>query len=173
MSAIKNKKNIVLIGMPAVGKSTVGILLAKRIGYNFMDTDILIQSGEQKTLSEIIADIGVKKFLTMEQDYLLSVNCTNHVIATGGSAVYSIKSMEHLAGTSIIIYLEIGLDYLKKRLSALDSRGVIRAPGQDITSLFLERTPLYNRYAEIKIKCNCLTPDQVLSQIMRSIKKGV
>ena len=170
---MKNKKNIVLIGMPAVGKSTVGILLAKKTGYNFIDTDILIQSKEKKRLCEIIADIGVKNFLTLEQEYLLSLNCTDHVIATGGSAVYSMESMDHLKETGLVIYLEIGLDHLKKRLSALDSRGVVRAPGQDITSIYLERTPLYNRYAEIKIKCDCLTPDQVLSKIINSIRKGI
>ncbi len=167
---MKNKKNIVLIGMPAVGKSTIGILLAKATGYNFIDTDILIQSGEKKTLAEIIKDIGIKQFLILEQDYLLSVNCNGHVIATGGSAVYSTKSMEHLADNGVIIYLEIGLDDLKNRLSALDSRGVIRTPGQDITSLYRERTPLYDKFADIRIECNNLTPDEVLSKIITALK---
>ena len=165
-----NKKNIVLTGMPAVGKSTVGILLAKRIGYNFIDTDILIQSEEKQTLAEIIADTGVKQFLILEQNYLLSVNCEQYVIATGGSAVYSKKGMEHLSENGIIIYLEIGLDNLKNRLSALDSRGVIRSPGQDITSLYMERASLYNRFADIKIECGCLTPDKVLSKILNALK---
>ncbi len=171
---MKNKKNIVLIGMPAVGKSTIGILLAKAVGYNFIDTDILIQSGEKKTLAEIIKDIGIKQFLILEQDYLLSVNCREHVIATGGSAVYSVKSMEHLADNGVVIYLEIGLDDLKKRLSALDSRGVIRTPGQDITGLYRERTPLYDKFADIRIECNCMTPDEVLSKILNALKdKGI
>ncbi len=171
---MENKKNIVLTGMPAVGKSTIGILLAKAAGYNFIDTDILIQSGENKTLAEIIKDIGIKRFLMLEQDYLLSVNCVGHVIATGGSAVYSVKSMEHLADNGVVIYLEIGLDDLKKRLSSLDSRGVIRTPGQDITSLYSERTPLYEKFADIRIQCNCLTPDEVLSKILDTLKdKGI
>ncbi len=164
-----DKTNIVLIGMPAVGKSTVGILLAKETGYNFIDTDVVIQSGENKTLSQIIADIGKKQFLILEENYLLSVNCRKYVIATGGSAVYSMKSMEHLADNGVIIYLKIGLEDLENRLSALDSRGVIRSPGQDITSLYRERTPLYEKFADIKIECNCLTPDQVLSKILTSL----
>jgi len=163
---MKNKKNLILIGMPAVGKSTVGILLAKKIGFGFLDTDILIQMGEKKTLAEIIAYHGVEKFLKIEQDYLCSVQSAGHVIATGGSAVYSEKGMEHLAGIGTIIYLEIGLDFLKKRLSALDDRGVIRSEGQDIESLYFERTPLYNRHADVRIQCSALFPDQVLSAIM-------
>ncbi len=169
-----NKKNIILIGMPAVGKSTVGILLAKKKGYDFIDTDILIQSGENKTLAQIIANIGVKQFLGLEQNYLMSINCTKHVIATGGSAIYSMEGMSHLSENGVIIYLEISLNNLKQRLSALDSRGVVRAPGQDIASLYEERAPLYDKFANIKIECGCLTPDQVLSKIINALdKKGI
>ncbi len=164
-----NKNNIVLIGMPAVGKSTIGILLAKKTGYDFIDTDILIQSREKKTLVQLISDIGVEQFLELEQNYLLSLNCTKHVIATGGSAVYSAESMKHLAENGLMVYLEIGLGDLRKRLSALDSRGVIRAPGQDITSLYRERTPLYEKFADFKIKCGGLTPDRVLTEIIASL----
>ncbi|MEA1967199.1 MAG: shikimate kinase [Thermodesulfobacteriota bacterium] len=169
MKKQNDEENIVLIGMPAVGKSTIGILLAKKIGFDFLDTDIIIQTGEGKTLPEIIENIGVKKFLSLEQDYCLSVKCANYVIATGGSAVYSSKGMAHLAGNSTVVYLEIGLDYLKKRLSALDARGVIRGANQDIESLYLERIPLYNRYADMVIECGDLTPDKVLTQIMEHL----
>jgi shikimate kinase len=160
------KTNIVLIGMPAVGKSTVGILLAKKTGLSFLDTDILIQTGEGKLLSEIIEERGCKGFMALEQEYLCSVGVTGHVIATGGSAVYSGQGMEHLAKNGVVAYLETGLDHLKKRLSSLDSRGVIRGPGQDISALYHERTPLYERYANLTVQCGSMTPDKVLSAMM-------
>ncbi|MFH1154084.1 MAG: shikimate kinase [Pseudomonadota bacterium] len=163
------KKNIILIGMPAVGKSTVGILLAKEIGFGFMDTDILIQTSEGKTLPEIIAGSGVKQFLALEEKYLTDLDLEGHVIATGGSAIYSRKSMETLALNGIIIYLEISLDFLNDRLSSLDSRGVIRAPGQSVESLYFERTPLYNTYADLKIPCGSMPPDQVMSRILEKL----
>ncbi len=160
------KTNIVLIGMPAVGKSTVGILLAKRTGLSFLDTDILIQAGEGKLLSEIIEERGVKGFMALEQEYLCSVTVKDHVIATGGSAVYSGRGMEHLSKNGMVAYLETGLEHLKKRLSSLDSRGVIRSPGQDISALYHERTPLYDRYADLTVQCGSMTPDKVLSAMM-------
>ncbi|MFO7749225.1 MAG: shikimate kinase [Desulfobacteraceae bacterium] len=164
-----NKNNIVLIGMPAVGKSTVGVLLAKKLGLDFVDTDITIQTKEGRTLSKIIDNIGVKAFLGLEERYCLALTCCDHVIATGGSVVYSSRAMAHLGMNARIVYLEIGLDALKTRLSALDSRGVIRGPGQDIDSLYRERTPLYEHYADIRIQCEDLSPDQVLTRIARSL----
>jgi len=164
-----NKTNIVLIGMPAVGKSTVGILLAKKIGFDFLDTDIIIQTSEGTTLSRIIDKTGVTEFLKTEEKYCLSINGTNKVIATGGSVVYSRKAMAHLGKNGRIIYLETDLKPLKKRLSALDSRGVIRGPGQNIDSLYFERVPLYRQFADITIACNGLTPDQVLTKISRNL----
>jgi shikimate kinase len=155
--------------MPAVGKSTVGILLAKKIGYGFLDTDILIQTSEGKTLAEIISEHGVEPFLALEEKYLSSLDVNGHVIATGGSAVYSPRAMEHLAGTGTIVYLEIGLDFLNSRLSGLDSRGVIRAPGQSVESLYFERTPLYNAWAELRISCGALPPEQVMNRILREL----
>lgn len=155
--------------MPAVGKSTVGILLAKRIGFGFLDTDILIQTSEGKTLAEIIAGSGVEHFLALEEKYLTGLDLEGHVIATGGSAVYSSTSMETLARTGILIYLEIGLEALNSRLSGLDSRGVIRAPGQGVDSLYAERTPLYEAWADITIACGSMPPDQVMSRILDAL----
>lgn len=168
---MKKKTNIVLTGMPAVGKSTVGILLAKQTGTGFLDTDILIQTQEGKTLAEIIAEKGVLQFLQIEESYLNSIDLEHHVIATGGSAVYSETAMKHLAENGIIVYLEIGLDVLNRRLSSLDSRGVIRSPGQDIESLYFERTPLYNRYADLRIPCGSGTPQQVLSLLADALDR--
>ncbi len=166
------KKNIVLIGMPAVGKSTLGILLAKKLCSGFFDTDILIQTGEGKTLPEIIETGGVQRFLSLEENYLMGLNLTNHVIATGGSAVYSRRAMMHLSTRGYVVYLEIGLDHLKKRLSSLDKRGVVRTPGQDIDSLYFERTPLYNRYSDLEIQCGSLPPDQVLATLLTQLTEA-
>lgn len=168
---MNTENNIVLIGMPAVGKSTVGILLAKRIGYHFIDTDILIQTGEGTTLAKIIEQKGVKRFLEIEADYMCSLECNQHVIATGGSAVYSKKSMVHLAENSLVVYLDIELKHLKKRLSELDSRGVIRGRGQEIDSLYSERRPLYKKYADITIDCGTLTADKVLTRVLGNINQ--
>lgn len=167
---MKKKTNIVLIGMPAVGKSTVGILLAKQLGTGFLDTDILIQTEEKQTLAEIIAEKGIPAFLAIEEKHLLRLDLENHVIATGGSAVYSETAMKHLAETGIIVYLEIGLDILNRRLSSLDDRGVIRAPGQDIQSLYFERTPLYNRHADIRISCGSGGPQEVIAQLVKTLE---
>ena len=166
------ENNLILIGMPAVGKSTLGILVAKKMGLGFMDTDIMIQIQEGKTLAEIIRESGVDGFLDVEQQYLASVMVEKHVIATGGSAVYSGRGMAHLARSGVVVYLEIGLDHLKRRLSALDERGVIRAPGQDMESLYFERIPLYSRYADFTVRCGTLTPDQILTKIVKLFDGG-
>ena len=163
---VKKKTNIVLIGMPAVGKSTIGILLAKQKGLSFVDTDVLIQAREGKLLSEIITQRGIDGFMALEQEYLCSLNIKDSVIATGGSAVYSSRGMASLAQKGVMVYLEIELYVLVKRLSSLDARGVIRAPNQGITSLYLERTPLYKKYADIVVPCGSMGPDQVLSAML-------
>ena len=162
-------KNIVLIGMPAVGKSTIASLLSPKIGLDFIDTDTLIENKEKKPLSMIISEIGVKNFLQLEEKYLLSIKYTNHIIATGGSVIYSEKGMKHLCNNGIIIYLEIAFDYLIKRLSCLDTRGVIRASNQSTKSLYLERKPLYRKYADITIKCDLLNKNQVLLKILEML----
>ncbi|OQY00931.1 MAG: hypothetical protein B6I26_06605 [Desulfobacteraceae bacterium 4572_130] len=161
-------KNIVLIGMPAVGKTTIGTLLSQKIGLDFIDTDTLIKNKEKKSIPRIISQIGVKNFLLLEEKYLLSIKYTNHIIATGGSVIYSEKGMKHLSNNSIIVYLEIAFNYLAERLSCLDldKRGVVKASNQSIKSLYLERTPLYRKYADIKIKCDLLTIEQILLKIL-------
>lgn len=166
---MKTKKNIVLIGMPAVGKSTIGNLLAQKIGFDFLDSDDLIQSKEQKTLSQIIIEKGLDQFLHIEESHIVSIRCLNHVIATGGSVVYSKKAMEHLSKISTIIYLSIPLDILLKRFSDMTSRGVAVRPGQGIEDLYKERTPLYDTYCDIKIDCLSMTAEQVVEQTMASL----
>ncbi len=161
---MKIKKNIVLIGMPAVGKTTVGNLLAQKIGFDFLDSDDLIQSREQESLSQIILKKGLDNFLQIEESHIITIGCKNHVIATGGSVVYSQKAMEHLSEMSTIIYLFIQLDVLLTRLSNMTSRGVAVRPGQKIEDLYKERTPLYDTYCDIKIDCHSMTAKQVVEQ---------
>ena len=162
-------KNIVLIGMPASGKSTIVVLLAKKIGFDFVDIDIVIQTSEKKPLTEIIADKGMNGFLKTEEQYLVQADYFRFVIAPGGSAVYSEKGMQHLSKQSIIIYLKLSLNHLEERLLSLDARGVVRAPGQNIKELFNERKPLYEKFADITIKCDSLTPDKIVSKLIKEL----
>ncbi len=169
---MKDKKNIALIGMPAVGKSTVGVLLAKKMGFDFMDTDILIQAKEDQTLAQIIARKGLEQFLETEKRYILDIQCARHVIATGGSVVYKSQAMHHLAENSMVVYLAIDLDTLKTRLSDVITRGVAIAPGKSIDDLYLERVPLYEKYADLTVRCGKKHPERVLEAILRSLSSG-
>ncbi|UCF95726.1 MAG: shikimate kinase [Desulfobacterales bacterium] len=162
--------NIVLIGMPGVGKSTVGVVLAKRLGLSYLDTDISIQTGESQSLQEIIARRGISGFCALEERYILAIRATGHVIATGGSVIYSPQAMQHLGSGGVIIYLDLTPANLKKRLGDLKARGVIIAPGQNIESLYNERHPLYRRYAEITVKTDDLSLEQVVEEITASVR---
>jgi shikimate kinase len=162
---MKIKNNIALIGMPAVGKSTVGVLLAKKLGFGFLDTDILIQTREKMTLAQIIFEKGLERFLEVEESHLLSLDCSQHLIATGGGVIYKENAMAHLARTATIIYLSVALDILTTRLSDVIERGVAIDPGKGIDDLYKERTPLYDKYCDIKIDCKIKTPSQVVSAI--------
>ena len=143
--------NIVLIGMPGAGKSTVGVVLAKRLGYHFMDSDLLIQEREGRLLHEIIEQEGDEGFLAIENDVNRSLQLERTVIATGGSAVYGKEAMEHLGKIGTIVYLKISYEELQRRLGNLKDRGVVLREGQDLRGLYDERTPLYERYADMVI----------------------
>jgi len=162
---MKIKNNLALIGMPAVGESTVGVLLAKKLGFAFLDTDILIQTREQMTLAQIISGKGLERFLEIEESHLLSLDCSQHIIATGGSVIYKEMAMVHLAQTATIIYLCVDLDILTTRLSDVIERGVAIDPGKGIDDLYKERTPLYDKFCDIKIDCGVNTPSQVVTAI--------
>lgn len=161
--------NLALIGMPAVGKSTVGVLLAKKMGFGFQDTDILIQTREQMTLAEIIHAKGLRTFLDIEAQYLKRLTCTGQVIATGGSVIYREKAMIHLARIATIVYLAVDLSVLETRLSDLGARGVAIDPGRGISDLYKERTPLYDQYCDIKIECGQMIPAEVVSTVFKTI----
>jgi shikimate kinase len=158
-------QNIILIGMPAVGKSTIGVLLAKRLGWSFLDTDLVIQVGESKKLQTILDSVGMEKFCALEEQYVLTVQCKNHVIATGGSVIYGKKAMEYLKSLGILIHLDLLPQFLEERLKNISSRGVVMAKGQDIETLYTQRHPLYSQYSDITIECNRLSMDEIVNQI--------
>lgn len=144
-------KNVILIGMPGSGKSTIGVVLAKVLGYEFIDTDILIQKLEGKKLSKIIEEKGIEGFVSLENRVLSEIKAKRHVIATGGSAVYGKEAMEHLKSIGKIVYLKIGYKDLCKRLGNLKARGVVLKEGQSFFELYKERIPLYEMYADFTI----------------------
>lgn len=143
--------NITLIGMPGVGKSTLGVILAKVLGYQFLDADLLIQKQEKKRLSEIIEDCGPEGFMAIENRVNASIQAENTVIATGGSVVYCQEAMEHLKSIGKVIYLKVSLKALSKRLGNLKGRGVLLKDGQTLEDLYKERIPLYEKYADIVV----------------------
>ena len=161
-----DKKNLVLIGMPGVGKSTIGVLLAKQLGFSFLDTDILIQTAEGKTLQQLIQKRGLSGFCDLEEEYILSVSVSSHVIATGGSVVYGKAAMEHLKADSLVIHLNLSLDRLQRRLGDLDARGVAISPGRGLADLYAERHPLYLKYADHTVATDGLIPDAIVRRIV-------
>lgn len=146
------RTNLVLIGMPASGKSTVGVILAKVIGYDFIDTDILIQRAEKKRLPEIIKAVGVDGFLEAEERVCSSVEADRCVIATGGSVVYSEKAMRHLKKIGHIMYLKTDFETIRKRLGNIRQRGVALREGQTLRDLYEERVVLYEKYADTVVE---------------------
>lgn len=145
------KTNITLIGMPASGKSTVGVLLAKRLGYSFVDADIVIQEKTGKLLKEIIAEQGTDGFLKVEEEVNSELNVERSVIAPGGSVIYGPKAMEHLKEISVVVYLKLSYEDVKMRLGDLKDRGVALNDGMTLKDLYDERIPLYEKYADITI----------------------
>ena len=163
-----SKENIVLIGMPGVGKSTVGVILAKVLGYQFIDADLVIQKRENRLLHEIISEEGLDGFLKAEENanVYIAQNEENSIVATGGSVVYCEKAMQELKKTGRVIYLELEYDQLKKRLGNLKGRGVVLKDGQDLRGLYEERIPLYEKYADLTVNEKNLDVEQTLQKIV-------
>lgn len=160
--------NIVLIGMPASGKSTVGIHLAEKLNINFIDTDDLIEKCEGMKLHEIIDERGNDYFWNVEERILCNLKCNDTVIATGGSAILFPKAIDHLKEIGKIVYLEQSIDLLKMRLSNLDSRGVTLDEGESIESLYNYRVPLYRKYSQTTVKVADKSVEDVVDEIIKS-----
>ncbi len=169
MNNAGSKSNIVLIGMPGSGKSTVGIILAKIEGKDFVDTDVLIQLAEDRTLQDIVDAEGHMVLRQIEENILCGVTQTNHVVATGGSAAYSDKAMRHLAQDGIIVFLNADLPCLRSRIRNYETRGLAKRPDQSFQELFDERYQLYCKYADIVVDCSQLTQEEVCEEIRRQL----
>jgi shikimate kinase len=168
----EDKSNIVLIGMPGAGKSTVGVILAKRTSRDFIDTDVLIQIAQGRLLQNIVDTEGYMALRRIEEDILLGLNCYNHVIATGGSAVYSPVAMEHLRSNGIVVFLDVDLSTLESRVRDFDTRGLAKRPDQSLSELFKERIILYRKYADVTVDCADLSQEEVCAQIIQTVKTG-
>jgi shikimate kinase len=166
------KSNLTLIGMPGAGKSTVGIILAKVLSFGFIDTDVLIQINRQKSLQQILDETDHLNLRRVEEEEILTLNVDRHVIATGGSAVYSKNAMEHLKKISIIVFLEVAFAEIERRIKNFDTRGVAKAKDQSFHELFEERQALYQRYADFRVDSNRHSQEELAEQIAAAYRQS-
>ena len=159
-------KNVILVGMPACGKSTIGVVLAKTMNKGFVDTDLLIQQKEGKTLQDIINEHGNDYFHQIEEAVLLDVDLKNHVIATGGSAIYFDRAMDHFKENGKIVYIKVSLKTILERLNNIKTRGVTLGKGQTIEDLYEQRVPLYEKHADIIIEAEDLYIEEIVEKII-------
>lgn len=164
-------KNIVLTGMPGAGKSTVGVVLAKMLGYNFIDSDLLIQKQEGDILQHLIEKHGIDGFLEIENQVNRDIHTENTVISTGGSVCYCDEAMRKLGETGIIVYLKVSYESLKKRLGSLSKRGVVIHKGSTLLDLYNERTPLYEKYAHVVIDVDGLTIQEAIDTVSSNVER--
>ncbi len=161
--------NITLIGMPGAGKSTVGVVLAKVLGYDFIDSDLLIQKAEGKLLWQIMQEKGVDGFNQIEERINSEIQAERSVIATGGSVVYGQRAMEHLREIGTVVYLKVSCETLRERLGDLRERGVVLKPGQDLQDLYEERVPLYEKYAHVTVPVDAASVQQAVEAIRKAL----
>ena len=165
------KNNIILIGMPGVGKSSVGVILAKILGYRFLDSDLVIQEKEGKLLHEIISERGLDGFISVENRINASIECEKCIVATGGSAVYGYDAMEHFKEIGTVVYLKADYETIANRLGDLAARGVAMKEGQTLKDLYEERVPLYEKYADIIVdESGCSSVRETISKLLEEIK---
>lgn len=162
-------ENVILIGMPGCGKSTIGVVLAKVLGYDFLDSDLLIQKKEGKLLRDIIAEKGEDGFLKVEEAVNAGIQAERHVIATGGSVVYSERAMQHLHDIGKIVYLKLSYATICNRLGNIRRRGVVLKDGQSMKDLYDERTPLYEKYADIVIDAEGYDIEELMDEVAKAI----
>jgi shikimate kinase len=165
------KTNIALIGMPGAGKSTIGVILAKLTSLGFIDTDVLIQTTQGRSLQNIVDLEGHLSLRAIEEEILLGLRCQSHVIATGGSAVYSETAMKHLSAVSVIVFLNADLQTLESRVRNFDTRGLAKRPGQSFADLYRERLPLYEKYAEITVCSNGPSQEEICGKIIEKLPR--
>ena len=164
-------KNIIFIGMPASGKSTVGVVVAKRLGYEFIDTDLLIQKQEKKLLKEIIAEVGNEGFLQIENQVNRDVVAENAIISPGGSVVYCKEAMEHFKEIGTIVYLQVPYETINRRISNAKNRGVVLKEGQTLKDLYDERTALFEKYADYTISEAGLDLEETIDKVLEIFER--
>lgn len=165
------KNNVILIGMPGVGKSTSGVILAKVLNYDFLDSDLVIQKKMGKRLKDIILERGIHGFNALENEINSEISVSDTVIATGGSVVYGQDAMDHFKEIGTIVYLRIGYDNLDKRLGDLDERGVVHKEGQTLLQLYEERTALYEKYADVTVDLDDKNVAETVDAILTELEK--
>ena len=168
---MQKNTNIILLGMPGCGKSTVGVLLAKRLGKRFVDTDLLIQEQEGRLLNEIIKEDGLDAFIQIENQVNASLAAENSVIAPGGSVVYGKEAMEHFKEIGKVVYLKLSYRSIARRLGDLTKRGVVVRPGQTLKEIYEERCPLYEAYADYVVECDGEDIGETLEKVRAQIRK--
>ncbi len=161
--------NIVLIGMPGAGKSTVGVILAKVLGYEFLDSDLVIQREEGKRLFEIIDAVGTDGFLAVENRVNAGLDVSRTIIASGGSAVFGAEAMAHLKQDSVVVYLELPFEVIEERVSNAHNRGVAMQEGQTLRDVFDIRRPLYEKYADVTVNADLGSPERVMTAICEAL----
>lgn len=163
--------NVVLIGMPACGKSTTGVILAKTMRKSFIDTDLLIQEREDRALQDIINESGNDYFREVEEDVLKNLTTANSIISTGGSAVYYPEAMKNLKKNGTVVYLKLSLETIEERLNNIHTRGVTMKEGDTIADLYMERIPLYEKYADITISADDFTVEETVEAIINDFEE--
>ena len=163
-------RNLILTGMPACGKSTLGVVLAKTLGMKFVDTDLLIQEVENCRLQEIIDERGMQEFLRIEEKVLSEIEAENSIISTGGSAVYSDKAMKHLGSIGDVVYIKLSLDEIERRLNNIKTRGIAMKPGETLADLYNMRVPLYEKYADITIETEGMGIEESIEVLIEKLK---
>ncbi len=165
------KNNVVLIGMPGVGKSTSGVILAKVLNYDFLDSDLVIQKKTGQRLKDIISGEGIDGFNAVENQINREIQCENTVIATGGSVVYGKEAMEHFQKIGTIVYLKISYESLDERLGDLDERGVVHKKGQTLQDIYEERTALYEKYADVTVELDGKTVAETVDAVLAALQQ--